>query len=43
MWNLRNKIDKHSRGEKRGKPRNKLLTVENKLPVTGGEGDRGVG
>ena len=30
MWNLRNKTNEQ-RGEKRGKPRNRLLTLENKL------------
>ena len=38
MWNLRNKTDENwCVGEKRGKPENKLLTIENKLRVTGGE------
>ena len=38
MWNLRNKTNEHRWGKKeRGKPRNRLLTIENKLMVTGGE------
>jgi len=36
MWNLRNKTDEH-RGKERGKPRNRLVTVESKLIVTIGE------
>ena len=30
MWNLRKKINEQRRGEKRDKPRNRLLTIENK-------------
>ena len=33
MWNLRINTNEY-RGEKRGKPRNRLLTLENKLLVT---------
>ena len=36
MGNLRKKTDEH-RGSKRGKPENRLLTIENKLRVAGGE------
>ena len=35
MWNLRNKTKEH-RGGQRGKPRNRLLTIEKKLRVIGG-------
>ena len=49
MWNLRNKTNEQ-RGEKErqwGKPRNRLLTTENKLMVTrevvGGTGEIGDG
>ena len=35
IWNLRNKTDEHRKN--RGKPRNRLLTIENKLRVAGGE------
>ena len=42
MWNLRNKTNEH-RGKKRGKLRNRLLTIENKLRVTGGEVGEGNG
>lgn len=31
-----------SKGTKRGKPRNRLLTIQNKLVVTRGEGDEGI-
>ena len=34
MWNLRNKTNVRGGKEKRGKPRNRLLTIENKLLVT---------
>ena len=38
MWDLRNKTNKHGGvEEKRGKPRNRLSTIENKLIVTRGE------
>ena len=41
MWNLRNKTDEHSGGEKtareKGKPENRFLTAENKLRVAGGQ------
>ena len=41
MWNLRNKTNEHGWGE-RDKPRNRLLTTENKLMVIRGEvGQRG--
>ena len=44
MWKLRNKIDEHMRKEKeRGTPGNRLLTIENKLRVTGREMGRGMG
>ena len=33
----------NSEGKNRGKPRNTLLTIENKLMVMGGEVDGGVG
>ena len=36
VWYLKNKANKQ-RGKKRGKPRNRLLTIENKLMVTGRE------
>ena len=36
MWNLRDKTDEHW-GKKKGKPQNRLLTIENKLRVAGGE------
>ena len=35
MWNLKNK----NRGKKKGKPGNRLLTIENKLRIVG----RGMG
>ena len=38
MWNLRNKTNEQREGDKgRGKPRNRLLTTENKLMVARGE------
>ena len=37
VWNLRNKTNEQRKKE-RGKPRNTLLTRENKLMLTGGEG-----
>ena len=40
MWNLRNK---QAKGKKREKPRNRLLTIENKLMVIIGEVGRGIG
>ena len=33
MWNLRNKTNDHRGMKERGKPRNRLLTIENKLMV----------
>ena len=35
MWNLRNKANEQE--EKRSEPKNRLLTIENKLMVTRGE------
>ena len=37
MWNLRNKTDEHGGRGKRGKPENRLLTLENKAKDAGGE------
>ena len=42
MWNLRNKTSEHKGKEReterdRGNPRNRLLTIENKLMVNRGE------
>ena len=37
MWNLRNETSKGGRGRERRKPRNRLLTMKNKLMITGGE------
>ena len=37
VWNFRNKTNEHGVRIK-GKPRNRLLTIENKLVVTRGEG-----
>ena len=44
MWNLRNKTNEQ-REKKRegGKPRNRLLTIENKLRVTRGKVGGGMG
>ena len=42
MWNLRNKTNEQ-REKERGKPRNRLLTIENKLMVTRGEVGGGMG
>ena len=43
MWNLRNKIDEHKRKKREGgKPKNKFLTIENKLRVAVREADRGM-
>ena len=42
IWNLRNKTGKYSGGN-RGKPRNRLLTMENKLMVTRGQVGRLMG
>jgi len=36
-WNLRKKTNDPRGKKERGKPRNKLLTIENKLMVTRGE------
>ena len=41
MWNLRNKINEPKVGGKRGKPSNRLLTIEDKLRVAGGEAGGG--
>ena len=41
MWNLRNKTNKQ-REKKRGKPRKRLLTIENKLSITIREVARGM-
>ena len=46
MWNLRNKTKDQSGEEERGgrdQPRNRLLTMENKLMVIVGQGGRGNG
>ena len=44
MWNLRNKRAKEKKKEReRDKPRIRLLTIENKLIVTGGEVGGGLG
>ena len=45
MWNLRSKTSKGKREREREsrKPRNRLLTIENKLMVTRGEVSRGMG
>ena len=43
IWNVRNKTDEQSWEKKRGKPGNRLLTIENKLMVTGGEVSGGIG
>ena len=37
MWNLGNKMTEQGGEKKRGKPRNRLITTENKLMVTRGE------
>ena len=42
IWNLRNKWAKEKK-EDRDKPRNRLLTIENKLMVTRGKVSRGRG
>ena len=49
-WNLRNKTDEQRKRERqrerdrdRGKPRNRFLTIETKLMVTGGDAVRGMG
>ena len=39
MWNLRN----WTKGQKRDKPRNRLLSIETKVMVTGGEGSEEMG
>jgi len=41
IWNLRNRT--HEQRGKKGNPRNRLLTIENKLVVTRGEMGRGMG
>ena len=45
VWNLRDKIDEH-RGKKKkrqgGKPLKRLLTIENKLSVAGGDVGEGM-
>ena len=44
MWNLRNKTNEHSgKKSERDKPRNRLLTIENKLMDTRGEVGGGMG
>ena len=43
MWNLRNETNEHGGEKKKGKPRNRLLTIGNKLRVTGGEVGEGIG
>ena len=45
MWNLRHKTNKQmeKKNRERGTPRNRLLTVENKLMVTREKVGRGVG
>ena len=42
IWNLRNKTRSHRGKKERGKPRNRLLTIENKQMVTRGvvEGEK---
>ena len=47
MWNLRNKIDDRGGGwgmggKERGKPRTRLLTLQNKLMVIREEGGGGM-
>ena len=37
MWNSNNKTNEQREKRERGKPRNRLLTTENKLMVTRGE------
>jgi len=41
MWNLRNKTNEQRK--KREKPRNRLLTIENKLVVIREKGGKGMG
>ena len=43
MRNLRNKTNEQRKKRERDKPRNRLLTIENKLMVTRGEVGRGMG
>ena len=43
MWNSRNKTNEKREGKgERSKPRNRLLTIENKWMVTRGEVDGGM-
>ena len=43
MWNLRNKTKEQKKKRERGKPRNRLLTIENTLMVTRREVGEGMG
>lgn len=42
VWNLRNKTDEPGQGKKKGKPGNRLFTIQNKVKVDGGEVGRGM-
>ena len=43
MWNLRNKTNEQRKKRERDKPRNGLLTIENKPMVTRGDVGEGMG